>query len=84
MMVTAILGQAGAQFTCVTGKNVYWYKQFTCFTGTNAIPGQAGAQFACFTGTKVHWYKSLLVQTVYLLYWYKRTNTDAEGKQLGV
>ncbi len=21
---------------------------------------------------------------VYLLYWYKRTNTDAEGKQLGV
>jgi hypothetical protein len=31
---------------------------------------ETGNQFTCFTGTKVRY-------SVYLLYWYKSTNTDA-------
>jgi hypothetical protein len=35
--------------------------------------GETGPQFICFTGAKVGGRYS-----VYLLYWYKRTNTDAQ------
>jgi hypothetical protein len=50
---------------------------------------EAGSQFTCFTGTKVQILTQLEAEIaaahsnlevcalVYLLYWYKRTNTDA-------
>jgi hypothetical protein len=36
--------------------------------------GETGTRFICFTGAKVG-----RGYSVYLLYWYKSTNTDAEG-----
>ncbi len=79
-------GLAG-QFTCFTRTNVQntvlISAQFTCFT--------------CFTGTKVQiltlqlaaqaLHAMLLAATslrAYLLYWYKRTNTDAAAGGAGV
>jgi hypothetical protein len=51
-----------------------------------AAGGARDTQFTCFAGTKVqmltqllqvHRGKSIAVEIVYLLYWYKSTNTDA-------
>ena len=51
----------GARFTCFTGTNVLVQ---TCFTGTKAASPEGGRA----AGDRC---------SIYLLYWYKTTNTDA-------
>jgi hypothetical protein len=67
---------------------LYWYTSTnTDAEGPSAHHTCLGTQFTCFTGTKVQimTQKDLVRIThmsrysVYLLYWYKSTNTDAEG-----
>ena len=81
----------GTQFTCFTGtkKNflLSWYNSTTLGRGMIWLKG---TQFSCFTGTKVQILtlekRGLVgrltvqhVESVYLLYLYKGTNTDAGG-----
>ncbi len=76
---------AGTHFTCFTGTKVRlvlraskadarWQKAQDTLAGTHFTC------FACFTSTKVQLTQATLAEmtfcSLYLLYWYKSTNTD--------
>jgi hypothetical protein len=82
----------GTQFTCFTGTKVQILTHAKSTSTDAAHPQEIlGTQFTCFTGTKVQILtQKALVESnfiirgykagsVYLLYWYNSTNTDAEG-----
>ena len=86
-MGAGVGGAGGTQFTCFTGTKVQILmqlrqaelgkRQFTCFTGTKV---QMMTQLGQLELGKRGPYRRASIQAaVYLLYWYKSTNTDAAG-----
>jgi hypothetical protein len=63
-----LLTRALACFTANSGSH------FTCFTGT-----KVQLRFSLYPGSHLHALRRLLWFSLYLLYWYKGTSTDAAG-----